>query len=182
MVHGFTVWWLRSSSIHLFLTLPLHRNYGEFIQVSKDIAALENEMLELKSVLEEWKTVPDSLEIEQSFDPNASNGRNRRNSLADLQALYKTQLEALWENIEGSQRFLPQKEGRHVLDRFPGWVELNSATYRPRQNVVLILLNDALLTGVEKRRQMGSAVKTVADKCFHLNEIAVTDLRDAGGE
>ena len=50
------------------------RNYQEFIKVSKDIAALETEMLEMKSVLEEWKTVPEGLEIEQSFDPNASTG------------------------------------------------------------------------------------------------------------
>ena len=163
-------------------------NYSEFIKVSKDIAGLENEMLELKSVLEEWKTIPEGLEIEQSFDVNSvnnasssgSNSRNRRNSLADLQALYKTQLEALWESVEGSQRFLPVIPGRHILGRFNGWVELNSATYRPRTPVILVLLNDALLVAVEKRRQMGGAVRVVADKCFHLNEIAVTDLKDAG--
>lgn len=152
-------------------------------------------MLELKGVLEEWKTVPESLEIEMSFDQGGSSdtgmgaygslggGRaNRRNSLADLQALYKSQLEALWEGVEGAQRFLPLTPNRHVIAKHPGWVELNSATYRPRQNVILFLLNDALLVAVEKRRQMGGHVRTVADKCFNLNEIAVTDLRDQGGE
>lgn len=29
---------------------------------------------------------------------------------------------------------------------------------------------------------MGGQVKVVADKCFHLNEIAVTDLKDTGGQ
>ena len=156
------------------------RNYTEFIKVSKDIGSLENEMLELKSVLEEWKTVPEGLEIEQSFDPNASTGRNRRNSLLDLQALYKTQLEGLWDAVEGSQRFLPATIGRHVIGRHNGWIELNSATYRPRQGVILVLLNDALLVAIEKRRQMGRAVRVVADKCFQLSDIAVTDLKDAG--
>ena len=137
-------------------------------------------MLELKSVLEEWKTVPEGLEIELSFEANVQSGRNRRNSIADLQALYKTQLEALWESVEGAQRFLPATAGRHVLGRHSNWIELNNATYRPRQGVILILLNDAFLVAVEKRRQMGRAVRIVADKCFHLNEIAVTDLRDAG--
>lgn len=47
------------------------RNYHEFIKVSKDIASLETEMMELKGVLEEWKTVPESLEIEQTFDQNS---------------------------------------------------------------------------------------------------------------
>lgn len=167
-------------------------NYTEFIQVSKDIAALESEMLELKSVLEEWKTVPEGLAVEQSFDaaaPSQNGGFahasgakvNRRNSLADLQALYRTQLETLWEAVEGAQRFLPMTPGRHVLGRHAGWIELNSATYRPRQQVILILLNDALLVAIEKRRQMGGATRIVADRCFILNEIAVTDLRDTGG-
>lgn len=100
--------------------------------------------------------------------------------MADLQALYKTQLETLWENVEGSQRFLPIAPNRHILNRFANWIELNSATYRPRQAVTLILLNDALLVAVEKRRQIGGTSRLVADKCFHLNEIAVTDLKDAG--
>lgn len=102
--------------------------------------------------------------------------------MADLQALYKTQLEALWDSVEGAQRFLPVVPNRHILGRFSNWIELNSATYRPRQSVILVLLNDALLIAVEKRRQMGGQVKVVADKCFHLNEIAVTDLKDTGGQ
>ena len=82
--------------------------------------------------------------------------------------------------MEGSQRFLPVVPNRHILNRFSNWIELNNATYRPRQAVVLILLNDALLVAVEKRRQMGGTARLVADKCFNLNEIAVTDLKDAG--
>lgn len=49
----------------------LVRNYHEFIRVSKDIASLENEMLELKGVLEEWRTVPEGLENEQTFDQSS---------------------------------------------------------------------------------------------------------------
>jgi Vps51/Vps67 len=43
------------------------RNYAEFVAISKDISTLENEMLELKSILEEWKAVPGSLEIASSL-------------------------------------------------------------------------------------------------------------------
>lgn len=52
------------------------RNYHEFIKVSKDIASLETEMMELKGVLEEWKTVPEGLEIEQTFDQNSGMSRH----------------------------------------------------------------------------------------------------------
>lgn len=38
------------------------RNYADFVVISKEIATLESEMLELKSVIEEWRAVPESLE------------------------------------------------------------------------------------------------------------------------
>lgn len=44
------------------LTRITYSNYADFVVISKEIATLENEMLELKGVLEEWRTVPESLE------------------------------------------------------------------------------------------------------------------------
>ena len=44
------------------LSNPLGRNYSAFIAISKEIATLENEMLELKTVLEEFKTIPATLD------------------------------------------------------------------------------------------------------------------------
>lgn len=46
----------------LLTSLCSNRNYAEFVVISKEIATLETEMLELKGVLEEWRTVPESLE------------------------------------------------------------------------------------------------------------------------
>lgn len=40
----------------------MRSNYADFVLISKEIATLENEMLELKGVLEEWRAVPESLE------------------------------------------------------------------------------------------------------------------------
>lgn len=37
-------------------------NYADFVLISKEIATLENEMIELKGVLEEWRAVPELLE------------------------------------------------------------------------------------------------------------------------
>jgi hypothetical protein len=37
------------------------QSYGDFVAVSKEISTLENEMLELKDLVSEWKTVPELL-------------------------------------------------------------------------------------------------------------------------
>jgi hypothetical protein len=62
-------------------------------------------------------------------------------------------------------------------------VELNSATYKPKQSVHLFLLNDAMLVSVKKRRGpgIGGQVRLVAERCFNLSEIVVVDLKDGGG-
>lgn len=161
-------------------------------------------MLELKGVLEEWKTVPDSLELSAESDMMSSSTlgrfpmslqdlrlicntapggrRGHRNSIADLAVLYRSQLEALWDNVEGSQKYLPYAPGRHLITECSTFVELNSATYKAREPVHLFLLNDHLLVATQKRRQMGSAVRLVAEKCFSLNEIVVVDMKDGAGE
>lgn len=179
--------------------------------ISKEISTLENEMLELKGVLEEWRSVPESLEGGWGVDElllgctssfsrpltpaqsthfapfcTASQGPNRRtqrNSLADLATLYKSQLSALWEGVEGSQKLLPYIPGRHLIAESASFVELNSATYKPKQQVHLFLLNDAMLVSVKKRRgaAVGGKVRLVAERCFNLSEIVVVDLKDGGG-
>ena len=116
------------------------------------------------------------------FAANDIRRRTARNSIADVNALYRVQLEALWSSVEGAQKFLPAVPGRHLQAESTTFVELHPATYRPRQPVHLFLLNDSLLVAVKKRTGMGSSkVKLVAVQCFSLSEIAVIDLKDGGG-
>jgi exocyst complex component 8 len=112
------------------------------------------------------------------------NRRTQRNSLADLATLYKSQLSALWDGVEGAQKFLPYVPGRHIITESASYIELNSATYKPKQQVHLFLLNDAMLVSVKKRRGtgVGGALRLVAERCFNLSEIVVVDLKDGGGE
>lgn len=42
------------------------RNYHDFIRVSKEIGSLENEMLELKELLKEWKAFPHAIDLEET--------------------------------------------------------------------------------------------------------------------
>ncbi|GAA6058631.1 hypothetical protein JCM10212_004042 [Sporobolomyces blumeae] len=168
------------------LQRSVFNNYADFVVISKEIATLENEMLELKGVLEEWRAVPESLEggwgDDDLLSGGGSNRRNARNSIADLATLYKSQLSALWEGVEGAQKFLPYVPGRHIITEAASFVELHAATYKAKQAVHLFLLNDAMLVSVKKRRGpgIGGAVRLVAERCFNLSEIVVVDLKDGG--
>jgi len=101
-----------------------------------------------------------------------------------LATLYKSQLSALWEGVEGAQKFVPYVPGRHIITEAASFIELHAATYKPKQPVHLFLLNDAMLVSVKKRRGpgIGGAVRLVAERCFNLSEIVVVDLKDGGGE
>ena len=41
-------------------------SYAEFVLISKEISVLENELLDLKESLQEWKSMPSLLHIEES--------------------------------------------------------------------------------------------------------------------
>lgn len=171
------------------LKQQVFRSYQDFITISKEIATLENDMLELKDLLGEWKTLPQALELEEggssigALTESALRGRSirsNRNSMVDLQQIYKAQVMSLWEGIEGSQKFLPYIPGRHLIAEASSFTELNSATYKPKQGVALFLLDDLLLVAVRKKRQMSARVRLVAERCFSLAEIVVIDLKDGG--
>ncbi|BGP54222.1 hypothetical protein JCM8202_001355 [Rhodotorula sphaerocarpa] len=161
-------------------------NYADFIVISKEIATLESEMLELKGVLEEWRAVPELLEGgtgDEDWVLGAANTPTRRNSIADLATLHKSQLSALWENVEGAQKLVTYVPGRHIITEAASFVELHPTTYKPKQSVHLFLLNDAMLVCQKKNRGaggVGGPSRLVAERCFTLSEIVVVDLKDTG--
>ncbi|CBQ68741.1 related to EXO84-exocyst protein essential for secretion [Sporisorium reilianum SRZ2] len=171
------------------LKRQVFKNYSEFITISKEIATLENDMLELKELLSEWKQLPQALELDDSstsasfsdsFSRAKASGKPNRNSTIDLQQIYRAQITSLWEGIEGSQKFLPYVPGRHLIAEASSFTELNAATYKPQQSVALFLLDDLLLIATRRKRQMSSKVRLVAERCFSLAEIVVIDLKDGG--
>ncbi|PKI83108.1 Exo84p [Malassezia vespertilionis] len=161
------------------LKTQVFKNYAEFITISKEIATLENDMLEFKDLLSEWKQLPQQLKIE---DPLREFGigslKGNRSSLVDLEQIYKAQIAALWENIEGSQKFVPYAPNRHLIAETSQFIELNAATYKPKQAVALFLLDSLLLIAVQRRKHYGSQVHLVAERAFGLSEIVVVDLKD----
>lgn len=116
-----------------------------------------------------------------------------RSSVANLEAMWNVQLQALWKNVEGSQKFLPAIPGRHMVLETGNWMELDAATWKARRPVHIFLLNDHLLIATKKKRRVdpnalanGDAAqkpstKLIADKCWTLPEIDIIDIASPNG-
>ncbi|KIJ66466.1 hypothetical protein HYDPIDRAFT_86728 [Hydnomerulius pinastri MD-312] len=182
---------LRSSKDDTAVELQrnVFKNYAEFVLISKEISVLENEMLELKENLQEWKSMPSLLHIDESASV-ADRRRAARSSIADLRVLYASQMQSLHAQISGSAKFAPATPGRHVVAETDGVWALNAATYKVVSVVRFVILDDAVL--VARRRRGGGAAaattgtvsvgevggKLVAERCWPLNEMLVLDTKD----
>lgn len=187
--------------------MKLTLSYAEFVNMSKEISTLENDMIELKELLTEWKTVPQLMGMDDTLAPTLDkdgNGerhslyrskqtvqrsRTRRHSPLDLQQMYRQQITTLWSTVEGSQKFLPLAPGRHLVFETHAFLELNAATYKAKQSVSLFLLNDLLLVAGRRRLKTnagpqadkdGDRGRMVADRCWVLGDLVVVDLKDSG--
>lgn len=171
------------------LQRSVFKNYAEFVLISKEISVLENEMLELKELLSDYKSMPSMLHIP---DPTAISSSSlstyKRSSVADLRVLYFNQMQAIHASIEGAAKFVPTTPGRHVVGEMEGVLSLNAATYKIINKVKFVVLNDAVLVAKRRRRNVGgregtgSTVnegKLVAERCWALNEMLVLDTKDS---
>lgn len=177
------------------LKQSVYQNRTQFIRISKEAESLKSEMTNLRTLMAELTS---ALEQSGAASGNTINGvdgpsRARKNanrsSVANLEAMWNTQLQALWKNVEKSQKFLPAVPGRHVVMENGQWIELDSATWKPKRPVHLVLLNDHLLVASKKRKkidpnlpQAGPApTKLVAEECWPLGDLDVIDML-AGGQ
>ncbi|KAJ7492286.1 hypothetical protein FB451DRAFT_1022270 [Mycena latifolia] len=166
------------------------KNYAEFVLISKEISTLENEMLELKESLSEYKSMPSLLHIPDPTSTSSSGlSSYRRSSVADLRIMYFNQMQTLHAQIEGSAKFAPTTPGRHVVGEVDGVIALNAATYKPTGKVKFVVLDDAVLVARRRRRTAGTGAegrggsvgegKLVAERCWPLNEMLVLDTKDS---
>ncbi|KAI1108267.1 serine/threonine-protein phosphatase pp2a catalytic subunit [Nemania sp. NC0429] len=167
----------------------VYQNRTQFIKISKEAEKLKSEMRSLRNLFKELETNTNALRAASSKDGAAgefSTGlskRDKRSSVADRTALWNSQMQALYKNVEGSQKFLPNSIGRHVVQNAGLWIELDNATYKPRRSMQIFLLNDHLLVAARKKRKVdspndgrGPASKLVADRCWPLLDIEVVDM------
>ncbi|KIW01909.1 uncharacterized protein PV09_06750 [Verruconis gallopava] len=174
------------------LTQNVFRNRSQFIKISKEAEKLKGEMRTLRNLMAELTGALGQATLASGgSNSNASADTKKvrrianRSSVANLEALWNTQLAALWKRVEGSQKYLPAIPGRHIVYENFRWVELNSATWKPRRRVYIILLNDHFLVAAEKKRADGPAPggkqtqgqgQLVAVRCWPLQDVQLADL------
>ncbi|KAI9316768.1 Cullin repeat-like-containing domain protein [Dichotomocladium elegans] len=166
----------------------VYRNYTEFVTISKEVSSLDGDVIRLKGYLNELKSIWESfMEDANPSDDTAPIGLKdtilpqRKHSdiiNADLQGIYRAQISALWENVEGSQRFVPYAPGRHIVREYVNFVDINPKTLQPRHPVHVFLLNDSLLIASRKKRSATSKYKLVADFCWSLEDASISDVQD----
>lgn len=180
----------------------VYQNRTQFIKISKEAEKLKGEMRALKNLMSELSANTTALRSAsargdgggagEAVNPSAGgvssslSKRDKRSSVADRTALWNSQMQALYKHVEGSQKFLPNSAGRHVVQNAGHWIELDSATYKSRRAMQIFLLNDHLLIASrKKKRAEGSEfrepqVKLVADRCWPLLDIEVVDMAGSG--
>jgi len=156
------------------------------VLISKEISAFENEMLELKDLLSDYKSMPSILHIpDPTSSGTAALSTYKRSSVADLRVLYFNQMQSLHASIEGAAKLVPTTPGRHVVGEMDGLYALNAATYKVVGKVKFVILDDAVLVARRRRRNAGSTSdrsnqgKLVAETCWAPNDILVLDTKDS---
>lgn len=169
----------------------VYQNRTQFIKISKEAEKLKDEMRTLRSLMAELTTALGQTTVGNTPNPMSPVDdhfpkRNaNRSSVANLESMWSVQLQTLWKTVEGSQKFLPAVPGRHIVLETGNWAELDSATWKPRRPVHIVLLNDHLLVAAKKRKRVDQnnpnhrgpiPTKLVAEECWPLQDIDMIDL------
>ncbi|KAF1937722.1 hypothetical protein EJ02DRAFT_48138 [Clathrospora elynae] len=162
----------------------VYQNRTQFIKISKEAEKLKGEMRTLRQLMSDLTTtLEQTASASGTTNDAASNRRANRSSIGDLNQLRAGQLQQLYRDVEGSQKYLPPIPGRFIVWKSTRWFELDSATLKARRRVRLLLLNDHLLIAAEKKARNDvpgqrdgnrSAVEYNAQRCFPLQDIQVT--------
>ena len=165
------------------LQTNVYQNRTQFIKISKEAEKLKGEMRTLRQLMSDLTTTLEQTASASGANGASSNKRANRTSIGDLNQLRAGQMQQLYRDVEGSQKYLPPIPGRYIIWRSRRWFELDSATLKARRRVRLLLLNDNLLVATEKkarndlagqREANRTAVEFVAQRCFPLLDVHVT--------
>ncbi|KAH7398461.1 Cullin repeat-like-containing domain protein [Pyrenochaeta sp. MPI-SDFR-AT-0127] len=165
------------------LQTNVYQNRTQFIKISKEAEKLKGEMRTLRQLMSDLTTTLEQTASVSSANDVSSNRRANRSSIGDLNQLRAGQLQQLYRDVEGSQKYLPPIPGRFIVWKSKRWFELDSATLKARRRMRLLLLNDHLLVAAEKKARNDiasqrdgnrTAVEYLAQRCFPLQDVQVT--------
>ncbi|KAJ5894859.1 hypothetical protein N7495_006550 [Penicillium taxi] len=169
----------------------VYQNRTQFIKISKEAEKLKDEMRTLKTLMADLTTALGQTSVGNTPNPMSPSDdhfpkrSSNRSSVANLESMWNVQLQTLWKTVEGSQKFLPAVPGRHIVLETGNWAELDSATWKPKRPVHIVLLNDHLLVAAKKRKRVDQnnpnhrgpvPTKLVAEECWPLQDIDMIDL------
>ncbi|KAJ5184079.1 hypothetical protein N7492_001695 [Penicillium capsulatum] len=168
----------------------VYQNRTQFIKISKEAEKLKDEMRTLRTLMADLTAALGQTTVGNTPNPMSPAEdhfpkRNpNRSSVANLESMWNVQLQTLWKTVEGSQKFLPAVPGRHIVLETGNWAELDSATWKPKRPVHIVLLNDHLLVAAKKRKRVDQnhphqgpvPTKLVAEECWPLQDIDMIDL------
>lgn len=166
------------------------KNYNEFVTISKEISTMESDMQTLRGLLDDLKAASDSLVddddeflltagIEDSAPVVPKRMTVMVSSMSDLTSVWKAQMMALWEGIEGAQKMLPYHPKRHLIRESPSFVEVNTTTNKIKHPVHIVLMNDSILIATRKKKTAAnSKYKLLGDRCWTLTDITIEDMKD----
>ncbi|RMZ77737.1 hypothetical protein DV738_g4241, partial [Chaetothyriales sp. CBS 135597] len=180
------------------LQQSVYQNRTQFIKISKEAEKLKSEMQVLRGLMADLTRALQTTGAAASASGSASGSSDssaialshrhtKRSSVANLESMWNMQLQSLWKTVERSQKFLPAIPGRHVIMENGQWIELDSATWKPKRPVHLVLLNDHVLIASKKRKRLDPNIpqagpaptKLVAEECFALPDIDIVDMSTA---
>jgi hypothetical protein len=166
------------------LQTNVYQNRTQFIKISKEAEKLKGEMRTLRQLMSDLTTTLEQTASASNTDNDiVSSRRANRSSIGDLNQIRAGQLQQLYRDVEGSQKYLPPIPGRFIIWRSKRWFELEPATLKARRRVQLLLLNDHLLIASEKKARNDvagqrdgnrSVLEYKAHLCFPLQEVQVT--------
>lgn len=164
------------------LQTNVYQNRTQFIKISKEAEKLKGEMRTLRQLMSDLTTTLEQTASASGAKDAASSRRANRSSIGDLNQIRAGQLQQLYRDVEGSQKYLPPIPGRFIVWKSKRWFELDSATLKARRRVRLLLLNDNLLLAAEKKARNDitsqrdgnrNAVEYIAQRCFALQDVQV---------
>ena len=146
-------------------------------------------MSELNSSVSDLSPNASIPEPRAAFDSVTTRARKQanRSSVANLEVMRNVELQALWKNVRGSQKYLPAIPGRHIILEQANWVELDAATWKAKRQAHIFLLNDHLMVATKKKIRIDpnnmvngdtdpKPMTLVAEKCWPLQDIDMLDL------